>query len=508
MSRASISTTLEVLGRVDSAQQALRAMEADTKRVATIINKTKAELKVAVDTRTMETRAKEGLASIDRLLAKGRQLLVKVKVDDTDLKKVDAKIKETTKQQFIRKFGTSSGTDPLLNAIGTLGPQAAGALAIAKVGEAGLNVGTTYSDMFRARGRGDIEAELAAQERLRGQLGSVPLVGSLGTAIHGLGSSLSGETDALLKVQQETREQEKINDILAQRAARQRTLNEQQDGMLRMLQRESDMRNAPPSRRGVVAAQAILNEELRRQERMSPAELNLKTRSGQDAKAIRDELGANLSGARTRSRSGERAQKVRETLDRQVEAEERGNALRETIERRRRNERNRRVTQYLHKQVMDDEERELREERGRQLAQGRSRTRNWKVRRANAIRVAQDEGEGATRILELQGEGRSGAARVAEIEEGMKRAIEAAGGDATLEDQAKRRAAAELRILERELQGGRAEVVSDAAFKDLSGKFAGSRDPSKETAEILKGDIRTLLRQISTNTRDNTARTS
>lgn len=491
-----IVTTAELVGKIDSYQRALNKAATETKRVAGVINTTKAGLNLKSDNRIMVAEAGKGVASVEKLLARPRELKVKVKVDTTELNAVNSKVQragaKSQGQLFLQRWAASSGSDPMQNFIASRGVGGAVALGSAKVGEGMLNWQNMATRQDAARYRGDIDTEVEVERERNASSRGIPLVGGLMSALH---ESVTNDQEELEKLKFEIKLQEKATDQMELRARSAREGIELGEQRIRQLQKENELRDAPPQRRAIIVAREAMLDEVRRQNKLDAIQLDESTAEGRANREVVDTLGQNMASAGQRARAGSRVARTREALERRIAAREEGEATSEAAERRIAGERASRTRNWARQQAVRNEAiregQELAASRGREI-QGRRVSRAREFANLEARRRA---GEAGTRIVEMEAGGATAGAAVAAVRERLRIAIKEAAGDPQLRDQAGRQARAELQIIERQAVGMRAQYATDAAFTDLSGRFAGGARQG-DPAKVLKDETNKILRDI------------
>lgn len=112
----------------------------------------------------------------------GASIISEVRLNNNQLRRDAAQTKGILRN-LVRGIGTSSGPDPVVNAIGRIAPAAAGALAAVKALSLGLEFYNNSKASAAARARGDIEEEVRLAKELNDVYRNFPVVGGVGNEI-------------------------------------------------------------------------------------------------------------------------------------------------------------------------------------------------------------------------------------------------------------------------------------------------------------------------------------
>lgn len=183
-------------------------------------------------------------------------IIARVRLDGSrvpgDRKKVESEMRK-----LVRSFGTSSGTDPLINMIGRLGPAAAASLGSIKLLGVGLEAFNTNASLQAAKMRGDIDAAVKAEKQLNDFVRGIPIVGELGAQIREAATGEQKELDAL---EYENKQREKANDTLAAKAQLIDKSTKAARALAKEENREIQMMNRSPRRRAIMQATWALED--------------------------------------------------------------------------------------------------------------------------------------------------------------------------------------------------------------------------------------------------------
>lgn len=526
-----ITTGVDVTGSVAPLQAALDKGAAAVQKAANKINRTKAELKVTANTDPAEKRIKALEKSWERQeKAHERMLARQARAEERAAAK-----RAAMPGELARRAASSSGADPFMNAVASAGPKAVGALIAAKVAGAGIEMASMQMDSNAAAARGDIAGEVEAEQAWASWKKGVPILGQVAAGIKNV---ISEDGRYIKNLEYQTKLQDKLIEQMAVRAQRTRQMNEQSDANLRDMDRQREDRTATPAGRRVLDAERALADLIERQDKERGQRW---LESGQIAE--REALGTAVGLARSDQRRERGASRVRANINASQLAEAEQAAateLMKEVEERRGARQRAKVASNQRVRAWREEQADIREaassdlrsmnlrNRGldfeADLEEAREQTRvEMKAAGPDAVlrrqaaeryearstginrerREALLSGASDVRQAELRSQGKEGSADIEGIKETLRQELAAAGSDTEMADQARRRASASLRGMEREIdmRGRMGAEAVNAYTTDLTGRFSGSDQPAKETAEILKGDIKNLLAEIAKNTK-------
>jgi hypothetical protein len=178
------------------------------------------------------------------------------------------KVKEEASklQTLMKRFGASSGTDPFLNFISDLGPQAATALAGVKALTLGLEAAGVAADLFYANQSGNLDRIIKAQEKWNETLTSVPIAGPLAAATAGL---MEAKTrDEIERAKADAAEAENRVEAQKKRLDMQKDLIEESKRVAREGRRASELERAPSRRREEIRRRHDLEDFVERAEKV------------------------------------------------------------------------------------------------------------------------------------------------------------------------------------------------------------------------------------------------